>query len=44
MESLLGDEEVLSAKLEEQLKNAITFGPTIGSRSNSYMIFRKPFS
>ena len=34
MEWLLGDEDVWSVKLEDQLKRTITFGPTVGSRSN----------
>ena len=37
MEWLLGDENVWSVVQEYQLKRAITFGPTIGSRSNFYM-------
>jgi hypothetical protein len=31
-ESLLGDEEVLSARPEKRVKMAITFGMTVGSR------------
>jgi hypothetical protein len=44
MESLLEDKEVLSAMLEQQLKKAITFDPTVGSRSNCYTGFRRLFS
>ena len=33
MEWLLGDEDVWSPVLEYQLKSAITFDPTVGSRS-----------
>jgi hypothetical protein len=35
-ESLLGDEEVLSARPEKRVKMAITFGMTVGSRYNVY--------
>jgi hypothetical protein len=34
MEWLLGDEDVWSLVLEYRLKRAITFDPTVGSRSN----------
>jgi hypothetical protein len=43
LESLLGDEDVWSARLESRLKRAITIDPTIGSRSNFYMSFWRPF-
>jgi hypothetical protein len=33
MEWLLGDEDVWSVELKYRLKRAITFDPTIGSRS-----------
>jgi hypothetical protein len=36
MEWLLGDEDVWLLVVEYQLKRAITFDPTIGSRSNFY--------
>jgi hypothetical protein len=39
MEWVLEDEDVWSVELEYRLKRAITFYPTIGSRSNFYMIF-----
>jgi hypothetical protein len=32
IESLLGDEEVWSAKIEQRVKMVITFDPTVGSR------------
>jgi len=32
------------SRLEEQFKMAITFDPTVGSRSNSYWCFRMPLS
>ena len=38
-ESLLGDEEVQSARPEKRLKLAITSGITVGSRSNVYSSF-----
>ena len=34
MEWLLGDEDIWSPVLEYRLKRAITFDPTVGSRSN----------
>jgi hypothetical protein len=36
MEWLLGDEDVWSPVLEYRLKSAITFDPTVESRSNFY--------
>jgi hypothetical protein len=39
MEWLLGDEDVWSVELEYHLKMAITFDPTVGSRSNVYRGF-----
>ena len=44
MESLLRDEEVWSASLEYRLKRAITFNPTVGSRSKLYRGFQRLFS
>ena len=44
MEWLLGEEDVWSPVLEYQLKRAITFDPTIGSRSNFYRCFQMLFS
>jgi len=43
-ESILGDDEVCRARLEGLFKSAITFDPTVGSRSNFYWSFRMPFS
>jgi phage major head subunit gpT-like protein len=31
------------ARLEQRFEMAITFDPTVGSRSNSYWTFRMPF-
>ena len=39
MEWLLGDEDVWLVELEYWLKRAITFDPTVGSRSNFYKGF-----
>jgi hypothetical protein len=36
MEWLLGDKDVCSVDLEYRLKCAISFDPTVGSRSNIY--------
>jgi len=36
VEWVLGDEDVLSVKLEYRLKRAIPFDPTVGSQSNFY--------
>jgi hypothetical protein len=44
MEWLLGDEDVWSVELQYRLKKAITFDPTVGSRSNFYKGFDKLFS
>jgi hypothetical protein len=41
---LFGDEDVWSTEQEYRLKRAITFGATVGSRSNSYRGFQKLFS
>jgi hypothetical protein len=43
MEWLLGDEDVWSLVLEYRLKSAITFDPTVGSRSNFYTGFQRQF-
>jgi hypothetical protein len=43
MESLLSDEDVWSPVLEYRLKRAITFDPTVGSRSNFYKGFQRQF-
>jgi hypothetical protein len=43
MEWLLRDEDVWSVKLEYRLKKAITFDPTVGSRSNFYKGFQRLF-
>jgi hypothetical protein len=40
---LLGDEDVWSTEQEYRLKRAITFGPTVGSRSNFYWVSRGCF-
>jgi hypothetical protein len=42
-ECLLGDEDVWSTEQEHRLKRAITFGPTVGSRSNFYRGFQRMF-
>jgi hypothetical protein len=34
MEWLLGDEDIWSVALDHRFKRAITFDPTVGSRSN----------
>jgi hypothetical protein len=44
MEYLLGDGYVLSASIEYRLTGAITFDPTVGSRSNVYNGFQRLFS
>ena len=44
MEWLLGDEYVLSASIEYRLTRAITFDPSVGSRSNIYRGFQCLFS
>jgi len=43
MEWPLGDEDVWSGELEYRLKTAITFDPTVGSRSNFYKGFQRQF-
>jgi len=43
MEWLLGDGYVLSASIEYRLITAITFDPTVGSRSNFYKGFQRLF-
>jgi hypothetical protein len=35
-ESILGDDEAGRARLEGLVESAITFDPTVGSRSNFY--------
>jgi len=42
--SILGDDEVWSSWLDGRIARAITFDPTVGSRSNVYWSFRMPFS
>jgi len=42
-ECLLGDEDGWSTKQQYRLKRAITFCPTVGSRSNVYMVSRGCF-
>ena len=44
MEWLLSDEYVWLVELEYYLKMAITFDPTVGSRSNVYRGFQRLFS
>jgi hypothetical protein len=44
MESLLGDEELCLAKPQKWEKKVITFDPTVGSRTNVYIIFHRLFS
>jgi len=43
-ESILGDDEVWSSQAGWTVRKAITFHPTVGSRSNYYWSFRMPFS
>jgi len=43
-ESILGDDEVWSSQAGWTVRKAITFDPTVGSRSNFYWNFRMPFS
>jgi hypothetical protein len=40
MEWLFGDKDVWSVELEYRLKRAITFDPTVGSRTNFYRVSR----
>jgi len=42
--SILGDDEVSSSEASRTVRKAITFDPTVGSRSNFYWSFRMPFS
>jgi hypothetical protein len=43
-ESILGDDEVWSSQAGWTVGKAITFDPTVGSRSNFYRSFRMNFS
>jgi hypothetical protein len=43
-ESILGDDEVWSIQAGWTVRKAISFDPTIGSRSNFYWSFRTHFS
>jgi len=43
-ESILGDDEVWSSQAGWTGRKAITFDPTVGSRSNFYRSFRMHFS
>jgi len=43
-ESILGDDEVWSSQAGWTGQKAITFDPTVGSRSNFYRSFRMNFS
>jgi hypothetical protein len=42
--SILDDDEVWSSQAGWTVRKAITFDPTVGSRSNFYWSFRMPFS
>jgi len=42
--SILGDDEVWSSQARWTGRKAVTFDPTVGSRSNFYWSFRMPFS
>jgi len=42
--SILGDDEVWSSQASWTVRKAITFDPTVGSRSNFYWSFRMLFS
>jgi len=42
--SILGDDEVWSSEASRTVRKAITFDPTVGSRSNFYWSFRMHFS
>jgi len=42
--SILGVDEVWSSQASWKVRKAITFDPTVGSRSNFYWSFRMPFS
>jgi len=43
-ESILADDEVWSSQAGWTVRKAITFNPTVGSRSNFYWSFRMNFS
>jgi len=43
-ESILDDDEVWSSQAGWTVRKAITFNPTVGSRSNFYRSFRMHFS
>jgi hypothetical protein len=43
-ESILDDDEVWSSQAGGTVRKAITFDPTVGSRSNFYRSFRMHFS
>jgi hypothetical protein len=43
-ESILDDDEVWSSQAGWTVRKAITFNPTVGSRSNFYRSFRMNFS
>jgi hypothetical protein len=44
VELLLGESEVSSLETRVPVRKAITIDPTVGSPSNFYRSFRKPFS
>jgi hypothetical protein len=44
VELLLGERMSRRSNIEYRFERAITFDPTVGSPSNFYRIFRKPFS
>jgi len=44
VESLLGEAEVSSPRLEYPFERAITFDPTVGHPLKFYRSFRTPFS
>jgi hypothetical protein len=43
-ELILDDDEVWSSQARSTVRKAITFNPTVGSRSKFYWSFRMPFS
>jgi hypothetical protein len=43
-ESIVGDDDVWSSQAGWTVQRAITFDPTVGSRSNFYLSFLMPFS
>jgi hypothetical protein len=43
-ESIVGDDDVWSSQAGWTVRRAITFDPTVGSRSNFYWSFLMPFS